>query len=151
MFKMDKTIEYQPDLQVWSQDSSGKYVSMDNRRKYNHIDNQVINKIKINGQTYDIGLTVPQPYNIQTISVELSDVILAHVSEDLDLDTVNDIWKQLKVAFPNNDVLIANEYILKGLTIIKPKTGTVNIHNHVDTNTSDVLDKQLHQNVEFNI
>jgi hypothetical protein len=39
MFKMDKTIEYQPDLQVWSQDSSGKYVSMDNRRKYNHIDN----------------------------------------------------------------------------------------------------------------
>ena len=151
MFKMDKTIEYQPDLQVWSQDSSGKYVSMDNRRKYNHIDNQVINKIKINGQTYDIGLTVPQPYNIQTISVELSDVILAHVSEDLDLDTVNNIWKQLKVAFPNNDVLIANEYILKGLTIIKPKTGTVNIHNHVDTNTSDVLDKQLHQNVEFNI
>ena len=147
----DKTIEYQPDLQVWSQDSDGRYVSMDNRRKYNHIDNQVINKIKINGQTYDIGSTVPQPYNIQTISVELGDVILAHVSEDLDLDTVNDIWKQLKVAFPNNDVLIANEYILKGLTIIKPKTGTVNIHNHVDTNTSDVLDKWLHQNVEFNI
>ena len=48
-------------------------------------------------------------------------------------------------------VLIANEYILKGLTIIKPKTGAVNIHNYVDTNTSDVFDKWLHQNVEFNI
>ena len=57
-------IEYQPELQVWSQDSSGKYISMDNRRKYDHIDNQVINKIKINGQTYDIGSTTPQPYSI---------------------------------------------------------------------------------------
>jgi short-subunit dehydrogenase involved in D-alanine esterification of teichoic acids len=108
---------------------------MDNRRKC----------------TYDIDYKTPQPYTIQTVTTEPGDVILAHVSEDLDLDTVNEIWKQLKVAFPNNDVLIANEYILKGLTIIKPKTGTVNIHNHVDTNTSDVLDKWLHQNVEFNI
>lgn len=125
----DKTIEYQPDLQVWSQDLDKKYISMDNRRKYK----------------YPVA-----PYSIQSIVAEPGDVILAHVSEDLDVDTINDIWKQLKVAFPNNDVLIANEYILKGLTIIKPKTGTVNIHNHVDTNTSE-LDKWLKQNVEFNI
>jgi hypothetical protein len=119
----------------WAEDLNKKYISMDNRRKC----------------TYDIDYKTPQPYTIQTVTTEPGDVILAHVSEDLDLDTVNEIWKQLKVAFPNNDVLIANEYILKGLTIIKPKTGTVNIHNHVDTNTSDVLDKWLHQNVEFNI
>ena len=105
-------------------------ISMDNRRKYQH---------------------PVAPYSIQSIVAEPGDVILAHVSEDLNLETVEDIWRQLKVAFPNNDVLIANEYILKGLTIVKPKTGTVNIHNHVDTNTSDVLDKWLHQNVEFNI
>ena len=104
-------------------------ISMDNRRKYEH---QVA------------------PYNIQSIATEPGDVILAHVSEDLDVDTVNDIWRQLKVAFPNNDVLIANEHILKSLTIIKPKTGTVNTHNHVDTNISE-LDKWLNQNVEFNI
>lgn len=104
-------------------------ISMDNRRKYQH--------------------PVP-PYSIQSIVAEPGDVILAHVSEDLDLDTVNDIWRQLKVVFPNNDVLIANEHILKSLTIIKPKTGTVNTHNHVDTNISE-LDKWLNQNVEFNI
>ena len=122
----NNTTEYQPELQVWSQDLDNKYISMDNRRKYQH--------------------PVP-PYSIQSIVAEPGDVILAHVSEDLDVDTVNDIWRQLKVAFPNNDVLIANEYILKGLTIVRPKTGTVN----VQTNTSSELDKWLNQNVEFNI
>ena len=124
----DKTVEYQPDLQVWSQDLDKKYISMDNRRKYEH---------------------PVQPYSIQSIVAEPGDVILAHVSEDLDVHTVNDIWKQLKVAFPNNDVLIANEYILKGLTIVKPATGRVN--EHYRRETSDILDDWLRRNVEFNI
>lgn len=130
MFK--KTIEYQPDLQVWSQDLDKKYISMDNRRIYEYKAN-------------------PKEYSIQTISVEPGDVILVHVSEDLDLDSVNQIFKELEKSFPENNILIANEYILKGLTIVKPKTGTVNIHNYVDTNTPDILDKWLNQNVEFNI
>ena len=123
----DKTIEYQPDLQVWSQDLDRKYISMDNRRKYEY--------------------KAPQPYSIQTISVEPGDVILVHVSEDLDLDSVNQIFTELTKSFPDNNVLIANEYILKGLTIVRPKTGTVN----VQTNTPSELDKWLNQNVEFNI
>ena len=121
-------IEYQPELQVWSQDYDRKYISMDNRRKYEH---------------------PVQPYSIQSIVAEPGDVILAHVSEDLNVETVNDIWRQLKVAFPNNDVLIANEYILKGLTIVKPATGRVN--EHYRRETSDILDDWLRRNVEFNI
>jgi hypothetical protein len=124
----NNTTEYQPELQVWSQDLDKKYISMDNRRKYQH--------------------PVP-PYSIQSIVAEPGDVILAHVSEDLDLDTVNDIWKQLKVAFPNNDVLIANEYILKGLTIVKPATGRVN--EHYRRETSDILDDWLRRNVEYTL
>ena len=131
MFKFDDKIEYRPDLQVWTQDLDKKYISMDNRRKYEYKEN-------------------PKKYNIQTISVEPSDVILVHVSEDLDLDSINQIFTELKQSFPDNNVLIANEYILKGLTIIKPKTGTVNVHTHMDT-SSDILDKWLNQNVEFNI
>ena len=123
-----KTIEYQPDLQIWSQDLDRKYVSMDNRRKYEYKAN-------------------PKEYSIQTISVEPGDVILVHVSEDLDLDSVNQIFKELEKSFPDNNILIANEYILKGLTVVKPKTGTVN----VQTNTPNELDKWLNQNVEFNI
>ena len=123
-----RNIEYQPDLQVWSQDLDKKYISMDNRRKYEH---------------------PVQPYSIQSIVAEPGDVILAHVSEDLDVHTVNDIWKQLKVAFPNNDVLIANEYILKGLTIVKPATGRVN--EHYRRETSDILDDWLRRNVEYTL
>ena len=103
-------------------------ISMDNRRKYQH---------------------PVAPYSIQTITAEPGDVILAHVSEDLNIDTVNDIWRQLKVAFPNNDVLIANEYILKGLTIVKPATGRVN--EHYRRETSDILDDWLRRNVEYTL
>ena len=126
-----------------------EYISMDNRRKYTYNDNPTIDKLKINGVTYDIGSKAPQPYTISTVAAEPGDVILAHVSEDLDVDTINDIWKQLKVAFPNNDVLIANEYILKGLTIVKPATGRVN--EHYRRETSDILDDWLRRNVEFDI
>ena len=126
-----------------------EYISMDNRRKYTYDNNPTIDKLKINGVTYDIGSKTPQPYTIQTVAAEPGDVILAHVSEDLNLDTVNDIWRQLKVAFPNNDVLIANEYILKGLTIIKPATGKVN--EHYRRETSDILDDWLRRNVEYTL
>ena len=118
----------------WADDLDKKYISMDNRRKY----------------TYDIDSKTPQPYTIQTVTAELGDVILAHVSEDLNLEAVEDIWRQLKVAFPYNEVLIANEYILKGLTIIKPKAGTVNVHHYVDSG-SEVLDKWLERNVEYTL
>ena len=126
-----------------------EYISMDNRRKYTYDNNPTIDKLKINGVTYDIGSKAPQPYTVQTVTAEPGDVILAHVSEDLDLDTVNDIWRQLKVAFPNNDVLIANEYILKGLTIVKPATGRVN--EHYRRETSDILDDWLRRNVEYTL
>ena len=125
----DKTIEYQPDLQVWSQDLDKKYISMDNRRKYEYKAN-------------------PKEYSIQTISVEPSDVILVHVSEDLDIDTVNQIYNELQKSFPNNNILIANEYILKGLTIVKPQTGKVVVRQDI---TDDSLEKWLKKNVEFNI
>lgn len=125
----DKTIEYQPDLQVWSQDLDKKYISMDNRRKYEYKAN-------------------PKEYSIQTISVEPSDVILVHVSEDLDIDTVNQIYNELQKSFPNNNILIANEYILKGLTIIKPQTGKVVVRQDITDNS---LEKWLKKNVEFDI
>ena len=127
MFK--KTIEYQPDLQVWSQDLDRKYISMDNRRKYEYKANT-------------------KEYSIQTISVEPSDVILVHVSEDLDVDTINQIYNELQKSFPNNNILIANEYILKGLTIIKPQTGKVVVRQDI---TNDSLEKWLKKNVEFDI
>lgn len=114
--------------EIWTEDLDKKYISMDNCKKYK----------------YPVA-----PYSIQSIVTEPGDVILAHVSEDLDIDTVNDIWEQLKAVFPNNDVLIANEHILKGLTIIKPATGKVN--EHYRRETSDILDDWLRRNVEYTL
>jgi hypothetical protein len=107
-------------------------ISLDSRRKYEYKTN-------------------PKEYSIQTISVEPGDVILVHVAEDLDIDTINAIHGELIKAFPKNNVLIANEYILKGLTIVKPRTGAVNIKKYDDIDGPEVLNEWLKKNVEFNI
>jgi hypothetical protein len=41
-----------------------EYISMDSRRKYTYDNNPKIDKLKINGITYDIGSKAPQPYTI---------------------------------------------------------------------------------------
>jgi hypothetical protein len=41
-----------------------EYISMDSRRKYTYDNNPKIDKLKINGITYDIGSKTPQPYTI---------------------------------------------------------------------------------------
>ena len=105
-------------------------ISMDNHRKYEYKAN-------------------PKEYSVQTISTDPGDIILVHVSEDLDLDSVNTIYGELTKAFPNNSVLIANDYILQGLTIIKPATGKVN--EYYRREESDILDDWLRKNVEYTL
>ena len=60
-----------------------------------------------------------KPYDIQTISLAPNDVILCHISEDCDFDDLHHIQNELKKVFPNNTVLVANEHILKRITIFK--------------------------------
>ena len=60
-----------------------------------------------------------KPYDIQTISLAPNDVILCHISEDCGFDELHHIQNELKAVFPNNIVLVANENILKRITIFK--------------------------------
>ena len=60
-----------------------------------------------------------KPYDIQTISLAPNDVILCHISEDCGLEELRLIQNELKTVFPNNTVLVANENILKRITIFK--------------------------------
>lgn len=74
-------------------------------------------------------------YDIQTVEVNPNEVLLVHISDDLDLHTCENILHELKDLFPNNPVVLCNEHILKGLTIIKPTTkidDTVDISSNVD-------------------
>lgn len=82
-----------------------------------------------------------QPYNIETIKVDAGDVILLHLSDDCDIDSANTIMKEMKKVFPNNTIIFANEYILQGLTIIKPPIGQVNIMSNINDEYIQLMKK----------
>lgn len=93
-----------------------------------------------------------KPYNIETFNLQKGDVILLHLNEDLDLDDTQTVFEEVKKIFPDNTVLVANEYILKGLTILrlppKPKVGEVNMFDK-EISAPDFLDHWLKQSLEF--
>ena len=86
-------------------------------------------------------------YAVQLIHIQPNDVILLHVSEDLYLDDVATIQNEVQHAFPNNTILVANEDILKKITVFRPDQpmiiadGVSNIYdpeqNWLKTSSSD--------------
>lgn len=89
-------------------------------------------------------------YNIETFNLQKGDVILLHLHEDLDIDDTQMILEEMKKVFPNNTVLVANEYILKGLTILRlptPNTGEVNMFDK-EISAPDFLDNWLKKCIE---
>ena len=78
-------------------------------------------------------------YDVQAISLQLSDVLLVHVSSYMDFDDCQEIIKILEDTFPNNKTLLVNEKVLKGLTVIRAEEtkkidDAVNIATNVDVN-----------------
>lgn len=92
-----------------------------------------------------------KPYNIETFNIQKGDVILLHLNRDLDIDDTQMILEEMKKVFPDNTVLVANEYILRGLTILRlpvPKVGEVNMFDK-EISAPDFLDNWLKQDLEF--
>ena len=58
-------------------------------------------------------------YPIQTVDIQPGDTILVHISDNLDLDECNQIHKMMCEEYPNNTILLSNEHILKGMTILR--------------------------------
>lgn len=58
-------------------------------------------------------------YKIETFNLEDGDVLILHVSEYCDISDIQVIHKEMSQLFPNNKILIANENILKHISIIK--------------------------------
>ena len=58
-------------------------------------------------------------YAVQLVHVQPNDVILLHVSEDMDFDNLHAIQYEIQQAFPNNTILVANEHILKRITLFR--------------------------------
>ena len=79
-------------------------------------------------------------YPIQTIDIKPTDTILVHISDMLDLDDCRNIHTMLKEEYPRNTILLCNEHVLKGMTILR---NSEKIDNKVSINTEVDIDKFL--------
>lgn len=68
-------------------------------------------------------------YKIQKVSLDPGDVLLCHISANMKLSDCQNILKELQEAFPNNTVMLCNEQVLKGMTVLK---GTKEVSSIVD-------------------
>ena len=74
-------------------------------------------------------------YDIQVMEVKPNDVILLHISPDMDLYNCEALYAEVKKEFPNNTVLIVNKHVLEGISVLRKGTTEVNlIENPVDVN-----------------
>lgn len=84
---------------------------------------------------YNSGIKNPlQAYQIETIKVADGDVILLHLANDLNLDDINTIRKEIQQYFPNNQVICANDHILKKITVFQKEKNPF-----VEFNLEDLL------------
>ena len=58
-------------------------------------------------------------YKIQKVSLEPGDVLLCHISANMRLSDCQSILKELEEAFPNNTIILCNEQVLKGMTVLR--------------------------------
>lgn len=79
-------------------------------------------------------------YDIQTIEIKPNNVLLLRISDNLDLDTCEDIQREMNETFPNNVTLLCNDHIFKGLTILRGNTAE-QIDNTVDIYSGINVDK----------
>lgn len=79
-------------------------------------------------------------YKIQKVSLDPGDVLLCHISANMKLSDCQNILKELQEAFPNNTVMLCNEQVLKGMTILK---GTKEVSSIVDIAEEVDIDKLI--------
>ena len=71
-----------------------------------------------NTPNYTSKVQPPKPYNIEKLSVSDGDIIILHLNENLCAAEISGIQKEIKQYFPNNQVICANEHILKQITVL---------------------------------
>lgn len=107
-------------------------ISMDNRRQYTYTDT---NKASITGGV--IGEYTGYPF--QVVNIQPNDVILLKIADNLSLRECQMIQKDMNETFPNNTVVLCNDHVLKGITVLRGETEKVS--DTVDIKTTVDVDK----------
>ncbi len=111
-------------------------ISMDNRRQYDYLPkDENIQGIVGTWKGYDI----------QVVSLQPGDVLLVHISDDLDINSCKSVMDTLRETFPNNQCVLCNEHVLKGMTILQ--TGENKKINDKVNITTDVNIDELFENI----
>ena len=104
-------------------------ISIDDRRKYTYANT---NKASISGGI--IGEYTG--YHFQVVNIQPNDVILLKIADNLSLRECQIIQKEMNETFPNNTVVLCNDHILKGITVLRGETekvsDTVDIVSTID-------------------
>lgn len=106
-------------------------ISMDNRRKYTYIDNKETTSSGIIG-TYT-------GYPFQVVNIQPNDVILLRIADNLSLKDCKMIQKEMEQTFPENTVVLCNDHVLKGITVLRGETKKAS--DMVDIKTTVDIDK----------
>lgn len=115
-------------------------ISMDNRRQYSYLSG--------NESTQGV-IGTWKGYEGQIVSLQPGDVLLVHISDDMDLYSCKDIMQTLKETFPNNQCILCNEHVLKGLTIIRAAENK-KVDDVVDISTNVDVDKLFEEIMKGN-
>lgn len=103
-------------------------ISMDNRREYTYTDNKATTSSGI--------ISTYTGYPFQVVNIQPNDVILLRIADNLSLKDCKMIQKEMEQTFPENTVVLCNDHILKGITVLRGEiekaSDTVDIKTTVD-------------------
>lgn len=108
-------------------------ISMDNRKQYTYVDKTTNNGI--------VGEYTGYPF--QVVNIQPNDVILLRIADNLSLRECQTIQKEMNETFPNNIVVLCNDHILKGITVLRGETEKVS--DIVDITTTIDVDKMFEE------
>ena len=115
-------------------DNIQEYISMENRRKYTY-NNTVVTSSGTTG-TYT-------GYPFQVVNIQPNDVILLRIADNLSLKDCKMIQKEMEQTFPENTVVLCNDHILKGITVLRGETEKAS--DTVDIKTTVDIDKLFNE------
>lgn len=64
-------------------------------------------------------------YNI--IHLDMGDTLIVHVTDEVSVTEVEQIYNYLQKVFPNNNICMLQDYLVSGLTVVKNEDLNKNI------------------------